>query len=56
MQRRTFILGGTALIAAGSLGLYTGKNLQHYDLAALLQQLQAFRGKEINHSGVWSAS
>jgi hypothetical protein len=56
MQRRTFLLGGTALIAAGGLGLYSGKHLHHFDLAALLQQLQAFRGKEINHSGVWSAS
>jgi hypothetical protein len=56
MQRRTFLLGTTALIATGGLGLYAGKSLQSYDLTALLQQLLAWRGKEIRHSGVWSAS
>lgn len=56
MQRRTFLLGGTALIAAGGLGLYAGKHLHQFDLAALLQQLQALRGKDIQHSGAWSAT
>ena len=56
MQRRTFLIGTTALIATGGLGLYAGKALHSYDLTSLLQQLQALRGKEIRHSGVWSAS
>lgn len=56
MQRRTFILGGSALIAAGGLGLYVGKTLHTFDLSALLQQLQALRGQEISHSGAWSAA
>ncbi|RVU41984.1 DUF1569 domain-containing protein [Rheinheimera riviphila] len=56
MQRRTFLLGSTALIAVSGLGLAAGKALHTYDLATLLQQLQAFRGKEIKHSGAWSAS
>ena len=56
MQRRTFLLGSTALIAVSGLGLAAGKALHTYDLAALLQQLMAFRGKDIKHSGAWSAS
>jgi hypothetical protein len=56
MQRRTFLLGGTALIAAGGLGLYAGKHFHQFDLVALLQQLQALRGKDIHHSGAWSAT
>jgi hypothetical protein len=56
MQRRTFLLGTTALIATGGLGLSVGKSLHSYDLTALLEQLVAWRGKDISHSGVWSAS
>jgi len=56
MQRRTFLLGTTALIATSGLGLYAGKALHSYDLTALLKQLQALRGKEVHHSGAWSAS
>lgn len=56
MQRRTFLLGSTALIAVSALGLVAGKALHTYDLAALLQQLMALRGKTIEHSGAWSAS
>jgi len=56
MQRRTFLLGTTALLATGALGLAAGKTLQSYDLSGLLQQLIALRGKEIHHHGIWSAS
>ncbi|OBP14190.1 hypothetical protein A5320_16250 [Rheinheimera sp. SA_1] len=56
MQRRTFLIGSTVLIAATGLGLSAGKSLHTYDLTALLQQLLSFRGKDIKHSGAWSAS
>lgn len=56
MQRRTFLLGTTALLATTGLGIAAGKALHTYDLTALSQQLLAFRGKEIQHSGVWSAA
>ena len=56
MQRRTFLLGSVAVIAASGIGLTAGKALHSYDLGALLQQLKAFRGKDLQHSGAWSAS
>lgn len=56
MQRRTFLLGGSAFVAASGLGLYAAKAQHQFDLAALLIQLQAWRGKKINHSGTWSAA
>jgi hypothetical protein len=56
MQRRTFLLGSTAMVAVAALGVSAGKALHSYDLAALLQQLTTFRGKDLQHSGVWSAS
>ncbi len=56
MQRRTFLLGSTAVVAAAALGLKAGSALHSYDLTALLQQLMTYRGKDVQHHGVWSAS
>lgn len=56
MNRRKFLLAGTAVTAASVAGLYLAGSRFVADLAVLQSELRQMTGKTLHSSGSWNAS